>query len=81
MYLFVFMYLFIYLPHDHYGNCNSELCLSAKKNVKGGWQNYKRNKRLCGRDKKRLKKRKIEAEVTSASYKSYILENICNYFL
>lgn len=34
MYLFVFMYLFIYLHHDHYGNCNSELCWSAKE--KGG---------------------------------------------
>lgn len=50
MYLFVFKYLFIYLPHYHYGNCKTERCLSTNI-VRGGW-----NKRLCGRDKKRILK-------------------------
>lgn len=53
MYLLVFMYLFIYLHHDPYGN--SELCWSAKAKVRGGGGHYKRIERQCGREKERKK--------------------------
>ena len=84
MYLFVFMYLFIYIHHDRYGNCNSELCWSAEKKVRGGGH-YKKIERQQWRKKDGLQwqmsLQNTGKEVTSGSYKNYILENICIYFL